>query len=284
MKNPLISVIIPNHNYARFLSTTIESVLNQSIKNLELIIVDNGSTDNSREVIARYKGELNAIYQEDLGQASSRNTGLLHAKGNLISFLDADDYWEPRKLEMQLEKLNDEYQFIYTGLRRFDSDTGITLNTIKPRFRDDCKFAFLNFPTTSIVPAGESSVLMTHSLASKVGVFNVQLNSASGRDFFRRCSNHTKFRYVDSELVNYRIHTSNMSDNLKTKMSDTKLAYDLLFADPEWEFALKYRRYCLSKLYWSHLKTSVKLRDFHGTIKNILTLSNLGYRGRASKS
>lgn len=274
MKNPLISVIIPNHNYGRFLATTIASVLNQSIRNLDLIIVDNGSTDNSREVIAEYKGELNAIYQEDRGQASSRNTGLLHAKGVLVSFLDADDYWEPQKLEMQLEKLNDEYQFIYTGLRRFDSDTGQTLNAIKPRFRDDCKLAFLNFPTTSIVPAGESSVLMTHSLASKVGAFNEKLNSATGRDFFRRCSNFTKFGYVDSELVNYRIHSNNMSDNLNRMMRDTELAYELLFADPEWEFAMKYRRNCLAKLQWSHLKTNVKLRDLQGAIKNILTLAN----------
>ena len=275
MKNPLISVIIPNHNYARFLSTTIESVLNQSIRNLDLIIVDNGSTDNSREVIDRYKGELNAVYQDDRGQASSRNTGLLHTKGDLVSFLDADDYWEPRKLEMQLEKLNEEYQFIYTGLRRFDSDTGLTLNTIKPKFREDCKLAFLSYPTTSIVPAGESSVLMTHSLVSKVGGFNEKLNSATGRDFFRRCSNFTKFAYVDSELVNYRIHNNNMSDNLNIMMRDTELAYELLFADPEWEFAIKYRRNCLTKLQWSHLKTNVKLRDLQGTIKSILTFANL---------
>ena len=283
MKNPLISVVIPNHNYARFLPTTIESVLNQSARNIDLIIVDNGSTDNSREVIASYKGELNAIYQEDRGQASSRNAGLLHAKGDLVSFLDADDYWESSKLEMQLEKLSDEYQFIYSGLRRFDSDTGQTLNTIKPRYRDDCKLAFLNFPTTSIVPAGESSVLMTRSLVSRVGGFNEKLNSATGRDFFRRCSNFTKFAYVDSELVNYRIHNNNMSDNLKRMMRDTELAYELLFADPEWEFASSYRRNCLAKLQWSHLKTNLKLRDFEGTIKSIATLVNLKWVTRASE-
>lgn len=269
MKSPLISVIIPNHNYARYLPTTIESVLNQSVGNLDLIIVDNGSTDNSREVITGYAGELTAIYQKDLGQASSRNTGLAHAKGELIAFLDADDYWEPKKLEMQLEKLNEEFQFIYTGLRQFDSDTGLTLNSIKPKFKNDCKLAFLESPTTAIVPAGESSALMTHSLVKKVGTFNERLNSATGRDFFRRCSNFTKFGYVDSELVNYRIHNKNMSDNQKRMMQDTELAYELLFADPEWKFASGYRRSCLAKLQWSHLKTNVKLRDFYGAICNI---------------
>jgi len=274
MNNPLISVIIPNHNYARFLSATIESVLKQSVGNLDLIIVDNGSTDDSREVISRYGKELTKIYQEDLGQASARNTGLSHARGDLISFLDADDYWEPRKLEMQIEKLSEDYQFIYTGLRQFDSDTGVTLNSIRPRFKGECRMAYLEFPATAIVPAGESSVLMTHSLVTKVGAFNKKLNSATGRDFFRRCSNYTNFGYVDSELVNYRIHSNNMSENRKQMMRDTELAYELLFADSEWEFASDYRRSCIAKLQWSHLKTNVKLRDFYGAIKNISMMFN----------
>ena len=275
MKNQLISVIIPNHNYGKYLSTTIESVLKQSVGNLDLIIVDNGSTDDSREVITSFSGELTAIYQEDLGQASARNTGLMHAKGELIAFLDADDYWEPGKLEMQLEKLNEEYQFIYTGLRQFDSDTGSTLNSIKPRFKDDCKLAYLEFPTTAIVPAGESSALMTHSLVTKVGIFNEKLNSATGRDFFRRCSGFTKFGYVSSELVNYRIHSKNMSENRKHMMLDTELAYELLYADSRWDFASDYRRSCLTKLQWSHLKTYVKIRDYHGVINSISKIVSL---------
>jgi glycosyltransferase involved in cell wall biosynthesis len=272
--SPLISVIIPNHNYAKYLETTIESVLNQSVGRLDLIIVDNGSTDDSRDVICRYRGELTAIYQEDLGQASARNTGFMHAKGELISFLDADDYWEPRKLEMQLEKLNDDYQFIYSGLRQFDSESGLSIGSIKPKFEGDCSLAYLQFPTTAIVPAGESSVLMTQSLAVRVGKFNEKLNSATGRDFFRRCSHFTKFGYVDSELVNYRIHGNNMSSNQKLMMRDTELAYKLLFEDPDWMFASDYRRSCLTKLQWSHMKTNMKIRDFYGAIKGFPGLIN----------
>jgi len=275
MKSPLISVIIPNHNYGKYLSTTIESVLKQSVGNLDLIVVDNGSTDASREVITSYGGELNAVYQEDLGQTAAPHTGLMHAKGELIAFLDADDYWETEKLEMQLEDLNDDYQFIYTGLRQFDSDTGLSLNTIKPRFKDDCKLAYLEFPTTAIVPAGESSALMTHSLVKKVGIFDEKLNSATGRDFFRRCSGFTKFGYIDSELVNYRIHSKNMSDNRKQMMLDTELAYELLFADPRWDFASEYRRNCLTKLQWSHLKTFIKIRDYYGAISSISKIVTL---------
>lgn len=273
MRNPSVSVIIPNHNYARYLSTTIESVLMQSVGSLDLIVVDNGSTDDSREVISRYRGELTAVFQEDLGQASGRNTGLMHAKGDLVAFLDADDYWEPRKLELQLQKLNDEYQFIYTGLRQFDSDTGATLNSIKPRFEGDCRFAYLKFPSTAIVPAGESSALMTRALVDKVGRFDERLNSATGRDFFRRCSYHTKFGFVDSELVNYRIHRKNMSDNRRQMMKDTELAYELLFSDPDWKFATKYRRSCLTKLQWSHFKTNIKLRDIGGVMKSFLKMA-----------
>ena len=270
-----VSVIIPNHNYARFLSTTIESVLNQSNCNVNLIVVDNGSTDDSREVINRYGGELTAIYQDNLGQASARNTGLMQVKDDLVAFLDADDYWEPSKLEMQIEKLSDDCQFIYTGIRQYDSDSGATLGSIKPRFEGDCRFSYLEFPSTAIVPAGESSALMTYSLIAKVGLFNERLNSATGRDFFRRCSNFTKFGFLDSALVNYRIHNRNMSDNSQLMMQDSELAYDLLFADPDWEFALKYRRSCLTKLQWSHLKTNLKLLNPNGAMKSFSKMITL---------
>lgn len=270
-----VSVIIPNHNYARYLSTAIESVLNQINCNVDLIIVDNGSTDDSREVINGFSGELTSIFQDNLGQASARNTGLKHAKGNLIAFLDADDYWEPNKLEMQIEMLSDDCQFIYTAIRQFDSESGSFLGSIKPKFEGDCRFSYLKYPSTAIVPAGESSALMVHSLIEKVGLFDDRLNSATGRDFFRRCSNFTKFGYVDSDLVNYRIHNRNMSSNSQLMMQDSELAYDLLFADPEWDFAIEYRSICLAKLQWSHLKTNLKLRNPRGVMKSISKIITL---------
>ena len=103
----LVSAIINNYNYGRFIGEAIESVLNQTYQNIELIIVDDGSTDNSREVIEKYTKEcpdkITAVFKENGGQASAFNSGFELAKGEIICFLDSDDYWFPTKIEKVVE-------------------------------------------------------------------------------------------------------------------------------------------------------------------------------------
>ncbi|HEY9771496.1 MAG TPA: glycosyltransferase [Coleofasciculaceae cyanobacterium] len=96
-QNPLVSVIIGNYNYGYFLAEAIESVLQQTYRHFELIVVDDGSTDNSREVIESYQ-ELIAIFQPNSGQGEAFNVGITKAQGEIICFLDADDYYHPDKL------------------------------------------------------------------------------------------------------------------------------------------------------------------------------------------
>ncbi len=97
-KKPLVSVIINNYNYVYFLSEAIESVLGQTYRNFELIVVDDGSTDNSREVIESYKDCLTAIFQENAGQGAALNAAIAKSMGEIICFLDADDYFHKDKL------------------------------------------------------------------------------------------------------------------------------------------------------------------------------------------
>lgn len=92
MRNILVSVIINNYNYGRFLRTAIDSVLKQTYKNIELIVVDDGSTDDSREIIESYQTKIIPIIKDNGGQGSAFNVGWKNAKGRLILFLDADDY------------------------------------------------------------------------------------------------------------------------------------------------------------------------------------------------
>ncbi|MEA5579252.1 glycosyltransferase family A protein [Anabaena sp. UHCC 0451] len=96
---PLVSVIITNYNYARFLRQSIESVFQQSYQNFELIVVDDGSTDNSREVIESYGDRIIPVFQENGGMSASRNAGYAKSTGEIVCFLDADDYYHPEKLE-----------------------------------------------------------------------------------------------------------------------------------------------------------------------------------------
>jgi len=96
--DPLVSVIIDNYNYGCFLAQAIDSVLNQTYQNFELIVVDDGSTDHSREVIESYGKGLIAVFQENAGQGEAFNNGIAHSRGEIICFLDADDYFHKDKL------------------------------------------------------------------------------------------------------------------------------------------------------------------------------------------
>ena len=100
-RNILVTVYITNYNYGRYIKRAIESVLNQTLKNLELIIIDDGSTDNSKEIIETYANEkiISIIYQKNKGLNITNNVALKAAKGKYIVRLDADDFFEPTALE-----------------------------------------------------------------------------------------------------------------------------------------------------------------------------------------
>ena len=261
--------MIPNHNYSQYIEKAIDSALNQTYKAIEIIVVDNGSTDDSRRILETYGNAIRTIFQSNQGQACARNSGFLAANGQLIALLDADDHWEKQKIEIQLDCIRANSEFVYTGFRQFESLTDSTIREVRPHFEGDCALAFVQNPTRSIIPGGESSALFTRELLKQVGLFNPNLSSASGRDFFRRCSRKTRISSVDSLLMNYRAHTLNMSRNSEAMMSDTLKAYQALFQDEDWEFALPLERKCLSKLLWSFSKTSMKEGNHKEALRNL---------------
>ncbi|MCK6601562.1 MAG: glycosyltransferase [Bacteroidetes bacterium] len=106
---PAVSIIIPCYNYGHFLGEALDSVLNQTFQDWEAIIVDDGSTDNSKEVAVAYENKdsrFRYIFQSNSGTSAAKNNGLKNASGRFIQFLDADDYLFPRKLAVQVESLN----------------------------------------------------------------------------------------------------------------------------------------------------------------------------------
>jgi len=144
---PLVSVILCNYNYERFIAEAIDSVLCQTYDNFELIIVDDGSTDNSRDVIRSYSDQrIHFIAQKNQGQATAFNTAFGMARGEIISFLDSDDWWMPDKLEKSIQWhafLKGDYALLQHGLNVWhDGDEG---------------------PYKNILPVGDCFAEMQHS-------------------------------------------------------------------------------------------------------------------------
>jgi glycosyltransferase involved in cell wall biosynthesis len=104
--DPLVTVVIPTYNRAHVIGRTIADVFNQTYKNLQLVIVDDGSTDNTTEVLTKFDGRVEVVRQANGGAASARNRGIREARGEIIAFQDSDDEWHPTKIERQVRLLS----------------------------------------------------------------------------------------------------------------------------------------------------------------------------------
>jgi glycosyltransferase involved in cell wall biosynthesis len=257
-----VSVIIPNYNYGQYVGAAVESVLSQSYKNIEIIVVNNGSTDNSLEVLQKYSERICLVNQENLGQSGARRTGIRRAKGDFIAFLDADDIWNPKKIEKQLLLFSSKVHLVYCGINLFNEKSQRIVGIELPIFSGSCSSAFIDNPGVSIVLSGESTSIITRSLLEKVGEFDPMLNSSAGWDFFRRCSKYSDFDFVPEPLTNYRLHSSNMSNSIRGNILDIRLAYKKIFEDPDWDLSPCTVRKTNFLLEYSFLKTYLKKRYY----------------------
>ena len=127
----LVSIIINNYNYARFLSTAIRSALQQDYSNIEVIVVDDGSTDGSREVVEAFGSQVRTIFKSNGGQGSAVNSGFAISKGDLIIFLDADDALKPNAASVVVESWSDQFSKLHYPLEVID-ERGTALNKVFP--------------------------------------------------------------------------------------------------------------------------------------------------------
>jgi glycosyltransferase involved in cell wall biosynthesis len=155
-----VSIIIPNYNYARFIPATIDSIVAQTYKDFEIIVVDDGSTDNSREVLTElqqtFSSKMKIIFQSNQGQGSAMNSGFDAATGDIIAFIDADDIWKPYKLErvVNIFQTTDVVGVMH-HLEVVDADGNIIGTTQGPELDDDLASLIIetgnawHFPPTS---------------------------------------------------------------------------------------------------------------------------------------
>lgn len=205
MKNkPLISVIIPVYNGERYLAEAIESVLVQTYRPIEIIVVDDGSTDNSAGIAQSHK-EINYIYQSNQGVSVARNAGIASAQGEFIAFLDADDRWTPDKLSVQMNYLLNHPEIQYAIARvKFFLEPG---HPIPPGLRKE----LLENDHVGRIP---STLVVRKSLFDVIGKFKPDLTTAEDVDWFTRANDKNVPMVIVSKTLLYkRIHNTNLSLN-----------------------------------------------------------------------
>lgn len=194
----LVSVIIPTYNRATVLEHAIESVLDQTYQNLELLIVDDGSTDHTRQVVEKYQDQITYLFQANHGPAAARNSGIQNSQGDLICFLDSDDRWMKNKLAVQIELMlsNPEVKLCYTDevwIRR-----GIRINQKKVHRKYSGWIYQQCLPLCIISP---SSVMIRRDVFDRVGLFDETMIVCEDYDLWLRISRVYPITFIPKPLI-----------------------------------------------------------------------------------
>ena len=218
-----ISVIIPAYNAEKYIKETIESVLSQTYRNFELIIIDDGSTDSTANIIKDFASKderIQYIYQKNASQAVARNRGIKVSKGRFIAFLDADDLWMPDKLEKQILLLgNKNIGLIYTDVIKIDHNSKLIPSKSSRKFLKGNVYKNIiydNFIATSTV------LVRKDALTENKLFFRTERQGVEDWDLWIRLAEITEFDYLSDPLVQYRVYGGNESSNY-LKMSTSRM-------------------------------------------------------------
>lgn len=248
MLQPLVSVVIPNYNYAHYLPQAIDSVLSQSYPRVEVIVVDDGSKDESTTIVEKYGERVRLIRQQNQGVAAARNRGVAESSGEFIAFLDADDVWLPTKLERQVARFQNEPNLglVHCGVEEID-ENGAYLRTCLDGLEGQVA-ADLLLLKRAVILGGGSALMVPREVFTTIGGFDVRLSTSADWDLFYRLAAHRPVGFVHEVLVGYRMHGSNMHGNIRLMEHDMLLAYSKAFSDAEPEMQ-RLRRKCYGALH-----------------------------------
>ncbi|WPD22160.1 MAG: glycosyltransferase family A protein [Candidatus Electrothrix scaldis] len=198
----MISVIIPTYNRADFIEQALESILNQSLPCGEILVVDDGSTDATRDIVLEISQgaqvPIRYLYQENKGASAARNQGIAAARSDLLCFLDSDDRWAPRKLELQLKAMEQEPHYLISHTRETWYRQGKQVNQKKKHAPPHGEI-FNRSLRMCVV--GMSTVMIRRELFSRYGLFDEDMLCCEDYDLWLRVSRKEPFLLVDDALT-----------------------------------------------------------------------------------
>lgn len=213
-----MSVVIPNYNHASYIGAAIQSVLNQTYRTFEIIVVDDGSTDNSREVVAQFGDQVTYLWQENRGLSAARNTGIQAANGTYIGLLDADDLYEPAFLStlVPILQANPQTDGVYCGYRFVDHNNH-PLPQVEARLIADGQLYQALVDGNFLVP---ESMLVRRSCYASVPPFDESLRACEDWDMWLAISRQYKIVGTDRVLTRHRILPGSMSTDPKRMLKN----------------------------------------------------------------
>lgn len=212
-----VSVVIPTYNYGQYVALAVRSVLAQTHKCDEIVVVDDGSTDDTGHRLKEFGGAIRYIRKPNGGLSAARNTGIANSTGEWLAFLDADDLWEPRKIEAQLAvaAMGQDYALIAAESRNWASDRKSTNGELQ-------ELGVSDFLMTA--PIAPSSVLIRRDCFTKIGGFDESLRAVEDRDMWLRIAAHFRCVKLCSPLWWYREHATQMNrDPLRMRTNYEKV-------------------------------------------------------------
>ena len=256
-KKPLVSVVIPTYNRGWILAEAIDSVLSQDFKDYELIVVDDGSTDNTKEILDLYSEDIIVIRQKNRGVSSARNRGIDSASGTYIAFLDSDDLWLQEKISSQVEFFSSNPDALICQTEETWIRNGVRVNP-KNRHR---KISGMIFEASlSLCLVSPSAVMVKRNLFEKVGVFDETLRACEDYDLWLRVSCRYPVYLIDTPLI---IKRGGHPDQLSRIQGLDK-----------------YRIQAIKKLLDSHMLSHEQSRDALRTLKDKCRIYASGCRKR----
>ncbi len=231
MNFPLVSVVIPAYNQAEFLVETIQSVLNQTYQNFEIIVVNDLSTDNTDDVMRQFTDPRiqYIVHAKNLRLPAARNTGMRAAQGTVIALLDADDLFTPDKLQAHVDFLQAHPEIGVSYNARFELNH--SSNTIRELWRPPLTVGLMDLVLG--FPFSPSDTVIRREWAFKVDLFNPEMGSAEDTDFpCRLALAGCKFAGIDRALNYRRYHAGRGRKNLEGRLNDVERALAAVLVDP----------------------------------------------------
>lgn len=248
---PLVSIIIPAYNAEKFIGQTIESVKAQTYTNWELIIVNDGSKDNTQTLIEHYAQNdkrISCITKPNTGVSDTRNKGIEKAKGELLAFLDADDVWFTENLEKKVSLLEKDQtvDFVYSNMLQADKD--LQNQTQAPAGKDENILEDLLLWNGEVIP-GPCSNLIVRKKCFDSGIrFNTKLTTIADQNLTVQLAFKYKGKLIKENLWVYRVLPGSMSKSLKVMEQDALATYSI-YKENNYFRSASFRRKCFSNMY-----------------------------------